>query len=117
MDLLDCLLRQARLGSHGGGISVVHEYVLEELRRQIVDLHARVYILGQNVVGHVDGAVSQGLDEPLLIPGQMRAQTLTPGAGFVLQPVDLVLELHPKLRRDDAHVCQTAEHVGLPLRI
>ncbi|OPY49749.1 MAG: hypothetical protein A4E48_02115 [Methanosaeta sp. PtaU1.Bin060] len=117
MNPLHSLLRDACAGCHARRISIVQEYVLEELRRQLVDLHPGVHVLGQDVVGHVDRRISERLYQPLLIPGQPRSETLPPGTGLVLQPVHLVLELDAKLLRDDLHPAQALQHPGLPLRV
>mmetsp|Transcript_3412 Transcript_3412/g.5765 ORF Transcript_3412/g.5765 Transcript_3412/m.5765 type:complete len:309 (+) Transcript_3412:1259-2185(+) len=50
-------------------------------------------VVGDGVVGHVDGGVREGLDLELFVPGQSGAQTLRPRAPPLLEPVDDELEL------------------------
>ena len=116
-NLLDSVQRYSRNQSRILCRPVVQEDVLEELRRQLIDLHPGVDVLGQDVVGHVDGRVAQGLNQPLLVPGQVGAQALPAGTGLVLQPVNLVLELHPDLLRNEPHPGKAIQNLSLPLRI
>ena len=111
------LLRYAGYGRRARRVAIVHKDVLEEFRGQAVYLHPRINVLGQDIVGHVNGAVAQGFNQPLFIPGQMSPQALAPGAGLVLEPVHLVDELCSELLRYDLHPRQTAQHIALPLRV
>ncbi|GIX60985.1 PTS sugar transporter, putative [Babesia caballi] len=84
------------------------EDVVEDLRSQLVRLEVEgagggaedvaLEVVGDGVVGHVDGAVRKALDQGVLVllyvlPGQDGAQTVGAAAGPVVEPADHVLDL------------------------
>lgn len=44
--------------------------------------------MSNGLVGHVDGRIREGFNDPILVPRQTCAQTVRTGAGMFLQPVE-----------------------------
>jgi hypothetical protein len=73
--------------------------------------------VGDGVIGHVDGGVREGLNQPSLVPWQTGTEAIGTAAGVLVEPIQRADKGFPRQLVKDIHALQARVRLCPPIRL